>query len=77
MTKTTVDLATFRRDMKALGYGVSVRGGSMFATATIKRDGRPVNGGNVLTPEHMAAHAAFYDYRNANSVMDGDMRVMF
>jgi len=77
MPKSTVDLTTFRRDMKALGYKVSVSSGSQFATATIKHDGKPVNGANVLTQEHLDEHVAFYDYKNAHSVVDGDMRVMF
>jgi hypothetical protein len=76
MSKRTVDVATFRRDMKELGYGVSTRGGSQFVTATVKKDGVAINGGNVLTPDHLAQHRAFYDYRNATSVMDGGMRVM-
>jgi len=76
MGKTSVDLPTFRRDMKALGYRVSTRSGSQFVTATVKKDGVAINGGNVLTPEHLEEHRSFYDYRNATSVMDGEMRVM-
>jgi len=76
MNRKSVDLPTFRRDMKALGYGVSTRIGSQFVTATVKKDGVAINGGNVLTPEHLEEHRAFYDYRNATSVMDGEMRVM-
>ncbi len=77
MGKTSVDLPTFRRDMKALGYAVTVRTGGEFATATVKRDGEKINGGNVLTPEHLEAHRGFYDYRNGTSVMNGGMRVIF
>lgn len=77
MDKNTVDLPTFRRDMKALGYRVSVRSGADFDTATVKRDGLKINGGNVLTPEHLDEHRAFYDYRNRTSVVDGSVRVIF
>lgn len=77
MGKATVDLSTFRKDMKALGYAVTVRVGSEFATAAVKRDGERINGGNVLTPEHLERHQAFYDYRNGTSVLDGGMRVIF
>lgn len=77
MDRKTVDLPTFRRDMKDLGYRVSTRSGSQFVAAAVKKDGAAINGGNVLTPEHLDEHRAFYDYRNATSVIDGGMRVMF
>lgn len=77
MSTQTVDVASFRRDMKDLGYQVSTRTGSQFVTATVRRDGVAINGGNVLTPEHVAEHQAFYDYKNRTSVRDGDMRVIF
>ncbi|MFZ3482184.1 hypothetical protein [Sphingomonas sp. 3-13AW] len=77
MTKETVDLATFRSAMKALGYQVSARSGSMFITASVKRGGKQINGGNVLTPEHLEEHREFYNYKARVSVLDGSMRVMF
>ena len=68
--RKTVDVAQFRRDMKALGYKVAITTMTDFKTARVSRDGVAINGGNVLTPEHMDEHRAFYDYRNATRVRD-------
>lgn len=71
--KPIVQLADFRRAMKALGYRVRTRTNSSFIAALVcDADGNAINAGNVLTPEHVERHQAFYDYRNAHSVRDGD-----
>jgi hypothetical protein len=77
-TNRIVQLADFRRDMKALGYKVRIRSNSTFSNALILDENDvAINAGNVLTPEHIAAHQAFYDYKNATSVRDGDWVIVF
>lgn len=72
MGKPIVELGQFRQDMKKLGYKVRCRAHSEFKSAlVIGNDGAAINAGNVLTPEHIAAHKDFYDYRAAHSVRDG------
>lgn len=75
--RRTVDVAQFRRDMKSLGYGVSVRNLSEFSTAEVSHEDVAINAGSVLTPEHLAAHAAFYEYRKTTRVRDGSRVVTF
>lgn len=75
--KILKSLDDFRQDMIELGYTVRVTTNSAFRSAKVLRAGVQINAGNVLTPEHIAAHRAFYDYKNAYSVRDGDMVVTF
>ena len=73
MAKTTVQLAEFGTAMKKLGYTVRIRTHSDFKAARVlDATGKAINAGNVLSPEHLAKHQAFYDYVNNHSVRDGD-----
>lgn len=75
-SRQTVSLAQLRADMKAIGYTVAVRTNAEFKAATVSRDGKPINRGNVLTQEHLDEHRAFYDYRESHKVRDGDWIVV-
>jgi hypothetical protein len=77
MSKAQKTLKEFKRDMKELGYKVSITTNSSFKTAKIFHDGRVINMGNILTPEHLQEHKDFYSYKNNNSVRDGDWVVTY
>lgn len=71
--KSIVQLSEFRAVMKELGYRVRTKTNTSFIAATVLDiDGSPINAGNALTPEHFEQHKAFFEYRNAHSVRDGD-----
>ena len=61
MSKTIVSLAAFREDMLRLGYHVRVTRYADFGKARVCHSRGPINNGNVVTPEHLAEHAGFYD----------------
>lgn len=74
--RQTVSVAQLRADLKAMGYTVAVRTNAEFKAATVSRDGKPINRGNVLTQEHLDEHRSFYDYRETHKVRDGDWIVV-
>lgn len=77
MSKIQKTLKEFKSDMKAMGYKVSITTNSTFKTAKIFYDGRVINMGNIITPEHLQEHRGFYAYKNNNSVRDGDWVVTY
>lgn len=75
--KNTVNAKEFRAAMTALGYQVRIATNAEFKSATVMRNGAKINGGNVLTQEHLDKHAAFYAWKNTHKVVDGDWIVTF
>jgi|AutmiccBRH37_all_1029493.scaffolds.fasta_scaffold24772_2 hypothetical protein len=71
MSKTIVSLAAFREDMLRLGYHVRVTRYADFGKARVCHSRGPINNGNVVTPEHLAEHAGFYDYAARHAVREG------
>ena len=75
-------LAGFRKEMKALGYRVTVKRYSDFKAAVVTAaDGTVINAGNVFIGEqgraHLEAHAGYYDYkRRHGSIFEDGWRIV-
>ena len=76
MPKREITQAEMRRELKAMGYNVRTRQGSDFSTATVTLHGDKINGGNVITPEFLAEHREFFDWKNSVSVVDEGWRTI-
>lgn len=76
MSKREITSAQMRKELKDLGYKVRIKSGSSFSTATVNRDGIQVTGFNVITPEFLDEHKAFFDWRNQVSVVDDGWRTI-
>ncbi len=65
-----------RKALKAMGYQVRVRSMSEFSDASVLKNGKRINGGNVLTKDHLEEHQQFYDWKNSHSVIDDGWRTI-
>lgn len=74
MSKPTITLAQYRKELKALGYQLRTKRNSTFITATVvhKETGATFHPSNVTTAEFLAKHKAFFDYHNAVSVREDE-----
>lgn len=76
LAKTEVTLQQARKDLKALGYGVSVVTYSEFKSMHVSKDGEVINTGNVFAKSYLEKHKPFFDYKNAHTVRDGEWKVV-
>lgn len=76
MAKREITQSEMRRELRAMGYNVRTSQGSSFSTAVVRMDGEKINGGNVVTPEFLAKHKEFFDWKNSVSVIDDGWRTI-
>jgi len=65
-----IEQATMRRELKAMGYKVAVRAGSLFSTGKVTKDGDQVSGVNAMSPEFYEKHKAFFDWKASVEIVD-------
>ncbi|MBS7671393.1 hypothetical protein [Croceicoccus gelatinilyticus] len=65
-----------RKKLKELGLKVRVKSYSSFSEARVFDGDKQINGGNVLTQEHLDRYAAFYDFKNSHSIVDDGWRTI-
>ena len=71
MTRT-LNIKKARAELKALGYKLNTRTNSTFIEGRVSKDGVQINGGNVITPEFLEEHQAFFDWRRGVKIREDD-----
>jgi len=78
MMKKEMTLSEVKKEIKALGYKVRVKSYNEFKAITVldPETDTVINGGNVLTAEHLEQYKKYYDWKNAEdrSIHDGNFR---
>ena len=75
MGKRTLTLTEAKAELKALGYRTRVKHHSEFSALRVFAGDVELTGANVITPEFLDEHAAFFDWRNKGvSVADDGWR---
>ena len=74
--KRQITQAEMRKELRQMGYTVRTKAGSSFSSANVSMDGVPVNGGNVLTREHLDKYEDFYSWKNSVEILDEGWRTV-
>lgn len=76
--KIEVSLKEARADLKALGYKLTTKAGSMFTSGTVvhMESGVKVSGTSVYPVEFCKAHQAFFDYAATHRIVDDGWRTI-
>jgi hypothetical protein len=74
MSKPTITLPEYRKQLKAIGYKIRTKRNSAYIVATIVHieSGDEFHPSDVTTAEKLAKHRAFYDIWNSVSVREDD-----
>lgn len=74
--KRQITPAQMRAELKEMGYTVRIKRNSDFSSAVVTKGGDTVTGPNIITPEFLDKHQAFYDWKNGVSVVEDGWRTI-
>lgn len=71
-----ITVKQLRAKLKAIGLKLRTRAYSAFSEGRVYDGEQQINGGNVLTADHLEKYADFYEIKNNFSVVDDGWRTI-